>query len=208
MGRNGAPQAKTRRQRTVLLGVLLCGWHLAALSDDTGSTQRWTADPATSKLGFTATQEGAEFSGVFTEFSSGLELQAAHDTLVLQQLTAIIQLGSVDTQYQDRDDYLAQEDWFHIKVWPDAKFTSEQITDQGNGNYTATGPLTLRGVSQPVTLQLQLTIDEGDERGTLTGTATLNRLDFGVGRGDWENTEWVGADVNVSFELSLLRAFE
>jgi polyisoprenoid-binding protein YceI len=37
----------------------------------------------------------------------------------------------------------------------------------------------------------------------LAGTAKLNRLDFGVGQGDWKSTEWVADAVKVSFSLVL-----
>ena len=75
--------------------------------------QRWVADPAKSSLGFTATQEGAEFTGVFREFSSGMELMGNADTAVLQKVDATIQLGSVDTDYQDRDD----ENWLAHSIY-------------------------------------------------------------------------------------------
>jgi polyisoprenoid-binding protein YceI len=37
----------------------------------------------------------------------------------------------------------------------------------------------------------------------MSGTARLKRLDFGLGRGEWASTEWVGDDVDIRFELSL-----
>jgi polyisoprenoid-binding protein YceI len=170
--------------------------------------QRWVADPAKSSLGFTATQEGGEFSGVFHKFSSGLELQANDTDAILQSVSTNIDLGSVDTSYQERDDYLAQQDWFHITEWPQAKFVSTQVIDHGDGSYTATGELTLRGINKTVDVNLKLEIETNRERGTLVGTAAIRRLDFGVGQGDWTNTQWVGDDVNVQFDLHILRAFE
>jgi hypothetical protein len=38
----------------------------------------------------------------------------------------------------------------------------------------------------------------------MTGKSLVKRLDFGVGQGDWKSTEWVGADVTVTFNLRLI----
>jgi hypothetical protein len=35
------------------------------------------------------------------------------------------------------------------------------------------------------------------------GTATLKRLAFGVGQGDWKSTEWVDDAVKINFSLVL-----
>ena len=37
----------------------------------------------------------------------------------------------------------------------------------------------------------------------LSGGATIRRLDFGVGQGEWQDTKWVGNDVRIGFELVL-----
>jgi len=170
--------------------------------------QRWAAHPDKSTLGFVATQEGAEFTGRFQKFSSGLEIFVDEDKATLQTLSAVIQLASVDTNYEERDEYLVQKDWFYTELWPEARFVSESLVDQGEGSYLADGKLTMRGVSQDVRLDIQLDIEDNLERGTLKGTGRINRLDFGVGQGDWASTEWVGDPVKVEFDLHIIRAFE
>lgn len=194
--------------RRSVISALLLVTQLAVADDTPMHLQHWLADPAKSTISFTATQEGAEFTGVFHQFNVGLELVADSNTASLQSVATGIELGSVDTSYQDRDDYLAQEEWFHIAKWPRATFTSEQLIDKGDGAYTASGQLSLRGVSQPVEVALQLQIEDNRERGRLTGSATIQRLVFGIGQGEWTNTKWVGNEVNVEFDLYLLRAFE
>jgi polyisoprenoid-binding protein YceI len=171
-------------------------------------SQRWVAHPDKSSLVFTATQEGAEFAGRFHKFSVSLETHPTADGVALLAISSIIQLGSVDTQYQDRDDTLIQEDWFNVAVWPEARFSSTTITATGNGRFVADGELSLRDVRQAVPVILELTIEDNGERGTLRGTAQLNRLEFGVGQGDWASTEWVGDVVEVEFDLYILRAYE
>ena len=182
-----------------------------AFPDDSNAdfqAQRWVADPAKSRLGFKATQEGAEFSGRFYEFTTGLELAVSPEKYSLLQVDTTIQLTSVDTEYEERDDYLVQEDWFYTELWPQATFSSAVITDNGGGRFSADGKLELRGISKDVTVDLQLIVEENRERGKLLGSASINRLDFGVGQGDWSDTEWIGDKVKVDFELYILRAFE
>jgi polyisoprenoid-binding protein YceI len=191
-----------------LLLVCMLFTSYAGFADNNSYVQRWVADPVKSQLTFTATQEGAKFSGRFSEFTSSLELQVVDTEVALLQLGAVIQLGSVDTQYGERDDYLKQADWFHIDVWPEARYKAISIRQLGGNQFVADGELTLRDIKQPIQIALELTLEENGERGQLAGTASLSRLDFGVGQGDWTDTKWVGDEVNVRFELYLLRAFE
>ena len=197
---------KKRLQTLLLVCTLFTA--SAGLAGNHSYVQRWVADPAKSQLTFIATQEGAEFSGKFSEFTSSLELQAVDTEIALLQLSAVIQLGSVDTQYGERDDYLKQADWFHIDVWPEARYTASSIRQLGDNQFVADGELTLRDIKQPIQIALELTLEENGGRGQLTGTASLKRLDFGVGQGDWTDTKWVGDEVKVQFDLHILRAFE
>ena len=108
---------------TTLAAALFC-LPLVAAAETTAAVQRWVAHPDKSELGFTATQEGAQFSGEFHEFNASLELLPADAGIGLLQITANIKLASVDTQYRDRDDYLVQPDWFYVDMWPQAVFQS------------------------------------------------------------------------------------
>jgi len=179
-----------------------------AEAETSAFVQRWVAHPDKSVVGFTATQEGAEFDGQFHRFSVSLELLATDDSVGILQINAGIQLASVDTYYKDRDDYLLQQDWFYIDMWPEAVFSSNTIRQLGDNRFVADGTLSLKGISKDIEVDLELMLDENGERGRLTGTAKLKRLDFGVGQGEWASTEWVGDEVNIKFDLRILRAFE
>jgi len=199
------------RPINLLVPALLAGQLLAGpieAQPKVDGPQNWVADPAKSTLAFTATQEGAEFSGRFNEFSAGILLQPSGAEFTIMDIGATIRLASVDTLNSERDDYLKQEDWFDIRKWPEAAFRSDTVQQLGNGRFKATGELLLRGVSRPVQLELVMTIDDNAETGRLQGKAAINRLDFGVGQGEWASTEWIGATVNIEFDLYILRAFE
>ena len=63
------------------------------------------------------------------------------------------------------------------------------------------GKLTLRNVTREV--PIEFTFDQKDKSAWLKGSAQLKRLDFGVGQGDWKDTENVGNEVKVNFVLLL-----
>ena len=43
---------------------------------------------------------------------------------------------------------------------------------------------------------------EGDQQ-VVSGTLTLNRLDYGVGTGEWSNTQWLANEVKLDFKVTL-----
>lgn len=112
-----------------------------------------------------------------------------------------IDLNSVDSQDKDRDTTIRGPDIFDVAHWPTAHYVSRSFAKTPTG-YTATGTLTLRGVTKDVPLDFQFTaLGTGAQ---LVGTAKLKRLDFGAGQGDWKSTQWIGDEVKVSFSLALV----
>jgi polyisoprenoid-binding protein YceI len=77
---------------------------------------------------------------------------------------------------------------------------ADHFTAKG-ASYTATGKLTIRNVTRDV--PIAFTFEKKDGSAWLKGSAQLKRLDFGVGQGDWKDTEQVGNDVKVNFVLLL-----
>ena len=73
--------------------------------------------------------------------------------------------------------------------------------ERAGSGWRAVGELTIRGVRKAVPVSFTL----ADSAGTtvMKGSASLKRLDFGLGQGEWASTEWVGDDVEVRFELKL-----
>jgi polyisoprenoid-binding protein YceI len=163
-----------------------------------GAAGSYTADPATSRLEFSGVQAGAEFKGVFHKFTAAVDF--APETLAAAKLDVTIDLGSEDTSDKDRDGTIRGADIFDVAHFPTAHYVTRSVAKTAAG-YTATGSLTLRGVTKDV--PIAFTFAPGAAGATLTGTAMLKRLDFGVGQGDWKSTEWVADAVKVAFTLNL-----
>jgi len=174
---------------TALLSGALPLWAAAA---------GYGADPATSRLEFSGVQAGAEFKGVFHKFSAAVEF--APESLASAKFDVVIDMSSEDTMDKDRDGTIRGADIFDVAHYPTAHYLTRSFAKTATG-YTAMGSLTLRGVTKDV--PISFTFVPGAAGATLSGTAQLKRLDFGVGRGDWKSTEWVADAVQVAFTLNL-----
>jgi polyisoprenoid-binding protein YceI len=183
---------------TTLIAVAGAG---SALAADT-AVSHYTLDPAKSTLEYLFVQAGAQNKGKFTKFPVTLDF--APENLAASKLDVVVQIASLDTGDKERDDTLKGADMFSVDKFPQAHFTSTQITKTANG-YDAVGKLTLRGVTRDfhVPFQFKISDEQGQAVGYLLGKTTVKRLDFGVGQGDWKSTEWVGNEVSVSYSLRL-----
>jgi polyisoprenoid-binding protein YceI len=158
----------------------------------------YVSDPAASHLDFVGMQAGAEFKGTFHKFVTTVDL--APDALAAARIDVQIDLGSLDTKDNDRDKTMRGPDIFDVAHFPAAHYVTHAITKTASG-YTATGALTLHGVTKEVPIAFQFT--QTGTTAKLEGTASVKRLDFGVGQGDWKSTEWIADAVKVSFSLAL-----
>src|ERR1700722_14413032 len=156
----------------------------------------YTSDAQQSRLEFVGIQAGAEFKGVFQKFTAAVDF--APDALAGSRIDVQIDMNSVDSMDKDRDATMRGKDIFDVAHMPTAHYVTKTIAKTAAG-FSAVGALTLHGVTKDVPIDFQFTNAAGGAK--LAGTAKLNRLDFGVGQGDWKSTEWVGDAVKVSFSL-------
>lgn len=166
-----------------------------------GTARDWQLLPDRSQLSFVATQQGARFRGRFEAFDAVIRLDPAAPGE--GRIEATVRTASVNTQNAERDEYLRGADWFHSEQWPEARFVSTAIRPAADGGLVAEGRLSLRDVSRTVPFYFSFDAEGEDGRARLSGWLEIRRLRFGVGRGLWENTEWVGDEVRVEVELVL-----
>jgi polyisoprenoid-binding protein YceI len=156
------------------------------------------ADQSAGRLEFSATQAGAKFTGTFTRFRVALDFDPAHPAS--GRLDVSVEVSSLDTQDPERDEILRGPDFFRADEHPQAIFHAGRFERAGDG-WRAPGDLTIRGVTRPV--PVTFTLAPGADFSIMKGSASLNRLAFGLGQGEWASTEWVGDEVDVRFELRL-----
>ena len=184
------------------LGTLAIAALLLIASAAQGTTA-WVSDPARSRLEFSGTLSGGTFDGSFARFKPEITFDPAD--LTGSRFDVTIETASADTQDADRDAILKGTEFFAVERWPVARFEAGRFTAAGPGRYTAQGKLTLRDVTRDVTLSFTFKPSADGATATLAGGATIKRLDFGVGQGDWRDTKWVGDEVKIRFDLLLRR---
>ena len=187
------PITRFPRATAVRLPILLL-----LLCCTTAGAADWKTLPG-STLGFSASFQGEAFAGRFGKFTPRIVFDPAQ--LAQSRFDVSIDLASANTSNQERDDTLRGPEFFNAKKQPQAHFLATKFRAAGGNRYIADGVLTLNGVSKPVPLSFTWT---GGAKPELTGEATLKRLDFSVGTGDWTDTDLLPNEVKVKTHLLLV----
>ena len=176
--------------------IFACALTLASLP---AFARVWRVDAAHSALTFTGTYQGEKFEGRFKRFDAKIDYDPAQ--LAQAKFDVTVDIASVDTANSERDQALPGKDFFDTAKFPQAHFVTTSFRKAANGAVLADGALSLRGVAKPVTLTVKFAQTGGGA--TLDVHATLKRLDFGIGGGDWSDTSMIGNDVAVHGHLVL-----
>jgi len=146
-----------------------------------------------STLAFAGKYQGEVFTGRFPAFTTRLAFDPAR--LDAARLDVAIPLAGATTGNADYDGELLGASFFDVAKFPQARFTATRFRALGGNRYAADGSLSLRGTSKPVTLEFTWT---PGARPVLAGKATVSRLAFGVGGGDWADTALIPDAIAIS----------
>ena len=178
------------------------------MSDSTTTTTipagTWTLDTAHSSVGFTVRHMMvSKVRGRFGDFSADIVI--GEDPLQ-STVNAVVQMASIDTGEGARDDHLRTNEFFDIENHPTMTFRSTGITGSGT-DYELTGDLTIKGVTKPVTFDLEFggvgKDPWGNTRAGFTLTGTINRKDFGMAYNAVLETGGIMVGEKVSIELDI-----
>jgi polyisoprenoid-binding protein YceI len=143
----------------------------------------WKVEPAHSGISFQVRHLAiSKVRGTFENFD--VTIVTSEDP-TKTTIEASVDVASVNTGQEARDNHLRSSDFFQVDQYPTMTFTAtgENITFDGD-DFTIVGDLTLRGVTHPITITGELggVIDDpyGNVRAGATGSAKINRQDFGV----------------------------
>jgi polyisoprenoid-binding protein YceI len=146
------------------------------------TTGRWTLDPTHSAITFAIRHLGlSKVRGRFGRFDITLDVGDSDTDL---DVTASIDMASIDTNNADRDVHLRSTDFFNTERHPTMMFRSTEIAPVKDG-YAMTGELTLNGVTRPMTLEVEsngLAVFPRDGRTHfgLSAVGELRRSEFGI----------------------------
>lgn len=190
-----------RRKSAVVRRLLLAAIATCLLAVGFPAVAADYVQAAGSTLTFASRYQGEVFSGRFANFRTRLSFDPQH--LADARLDVLIALASAGTANEDRDEALQGADFFHSRKFPQARYRASTFRRLGGNQYAADGTLSLRGVNRPVTLTFTWT---PGAQPVLSGKAILNRLDFGIGAGDWADLSLIPNAVAVSTRLVLAPA--
>jgi polyisoprenoid-binding protein YceI len=141
----------------------------------------WTIDPVHSEVSFTVRHMMvSKVRGRFDKFEGSIS--TAPDPLA-SSVTATVDLGSVNTGNDTRDNHIRSEDFFHVEKHPTMTFRSTGIRPAGD-DYLLDGELALHGVNRPVTFRLEVNgfspDPYGGTRAGFSATAEIDRNEWNV----------------------------
>lgn len=141
----------------------------------------WQADPVHSEIGFSVRHlMVSNTRGRFT----GYDVTIVTDVDPLDSsVAATIDLASIDTGYEPRDDRLRSADCFDVERYPTMHYRSTGIRQTDSG-WVIDGELTLHGVTRQVPLAAAVhgfgPDPFGGQRAGFSATAQISRRDFGI----------------------------
>ena len=140
----------------------------------------WKIDQSHSEIGFSVRHLMSKVSGKFEDFEGEI---VTDESGLGSVASATIQLSSVNTGTEDRDNHLRSSDFFSIEETPVMTFRSTGDRDKGE-SYVALGDLTVRGVTKPVELDVEVLGEGSDPWGGrrlgLEATTEISRKEFGI----------------------------
>lgn len=173
--------------------------------DAESAVQSWQLIPAESTINFSVKVSGDEFSGTFSIKKA--EIYFDPNKPMQSHAYIAIDTASAQTGSDERDGYIAMEPWLFSESFPESTYKISHF-EHKNGLYVAHGVFSLRGVSQDLAVPLAINIEDVaaqggmEKRAIAQGGFVLNRLEYGVGQGSWEDPSVAEHQVKVSVKLT------
>lgn len=142
---------------------------------------KWTIDPVHSYLGYVVRHMlVGRLRGHFTKFEG--EIVTAENPLD-STVNITIDMSSISTYNEFRDGEVRGDEFFAVNEHPNLTFKSTHIREGGKG-FIIDGDLTLRGVTQPLSLDVEVggfgPDSMGGTRCGFSATGEIDRKAFGV----------------------------
>jgi polyisoprenoid-binding protein YceI len=169
---------------------------VASASLPVGAAQCYTVDSARGSVSYEVKQAGSPFRGKFHRFGGEICLADGHASRVEVWLDP----ASVDSGIPEIDAALRDKEFFAVDQYPRVAYTGRSVQARANGQL-AHGILQLKGKRGDLDVLFQLQPSAGGLK--VSGTLDLNRLAYGIGTGEWANTDWLGGEVRVEFQATL-----
>lgn len=208
-------------KRTLIPGfVTAAALSLAAYGGESDATARsmpmaWNVDGAHTEINFSVRHFFTPVSGSFDRYDVNLVYDPEDPTNSTVEVS--IDVASVNTGNERRDNHLRSDDWFEAEKYPQISFKSNSVRRVSADKIAARGELTIKDVTKEVELEINVLglMDVPAQMQEMLGGVTqvasfeagtkLDRREYGVGVGSWAETMVVGADVEITIALEANR---
>lgn len=175
---------------------------LVALSPETMATPRVLL-PSQSEISFTVKEMGVPVSGRFRRFEALVDIDDAKPERSRAELR--IEIRSLTTGNDEADAIAIDTNWLDSMHAPNAVYKSSAIRLLSPGRYEAKGTLTIRNQTRDLVMQFTST-KQANGNLDIAGEFVINRADFGIGGGEWNDAGVVAKEVAVKVHLVLAPA--
>jgi len=145
------------------------------------TTGTWALDPTHTEIGFTVRHIMSKVRGKFETFEGTL---VTADDVTNSRVDVSVDLNSINTGTVDRDNHLRSSDFFEVENHPTMTFASTGVVEKASGELVVQGDLTIKGVTKPLELAVEVLGEGGDPwGGTRVGveaTGLISRKEFGI----------------------------
>lgn len=166
---------------------------------------KWDIDPSHSSISFSVKHlMVSKVKGTFGKFSGVIETTEDNsDALV----AVTIEANSIDTKDENRDAHLYGEDFFDVAKFPTLTFVSTNVEHKKGDLFALNGNLTIKGVTRPVTLDVEfagVVVDPfGQTKAIAEASTKISRSDFGL---TWNSAleaggVLVGDEITISLDV-------
>lgn len=167
------------------------------------ATTKWVLDPTHSEVQFKVKHLViSTVTGSFKSFEGTLETEG--DDIANGKIEFSLDVNSIDTNQEQRDGHLKSADFFDAENHPKIVFKSTSLTAKSDDEYVAVGDLTIKGITKPVTLNVEFggSADDfyGNTKAGFEVTGKINRKEFGL---TWDGVTEAGSIV-VGEEIKLI----
>ncbi|MBD8032420.1 MULTISPECIES: YceI family protein [Solibacillus] len=169
---------------------------------------KWSVDQSHSTIGFEVKHMMvSKVKGHFNSYTADVEAADLTD-LTTAKVQFGIDVASISTNSEDRDNHLKSPDFFSTDEYSKILFTSTNISKAGD-DYKVTGDLTIKGITNTVTFDVEFggkgVNPWGVEVYGFEAETKINREDFGL---TWNAAletggVLVGKDIKIKVELEL-----
>jgi polyisoprenoid-binding protein YceI len=179
MGHGTAPIRTKLSKDSIAVALAAAGF--LAVAPLYAAMETYKIDAAHSSVGFAVRHFTSKVPGRFNKIEGTITLDPKD--LSKGSVNVTIDVASIDTANDDRDKHLKSPDFFDVEKHPKMTFQSMRVKPMGPNKAQIEGNLTIRGVTKPVTLEVEI-LGFGPGFGGYVGgfeaRTKINRQDFGV----------------------------